>query len=323
MLMSRVKKGYSFKRENKILISPSVFGKCGMEPLELLTRHNYKFILNPYGRKLKPYEIIELGRDCVGIIAGVESLDARVLEALSSLRCISRCGVGVDNIDLKKASELGIIVKSTPEGPTRAVAELTVGVIFDVLRKISYRDREIRKGNWCKEIGSLLKGKKVGILGLGRIGRIVAELLLRLDAEVLGTDINPDLKWIEKYKVPILTLEELLKVSDILCIHISYHEANKYLIDEKEIRIMKKGAYLINVSRGGIVNEDALYRALKSEYLSGAAIDAFENEPYKGPLTKLNNVVLTPHIGSYAKESKLKMEVEAVKNLIEVLDDLD
>jgi D-3-phosphoglycerate dehydrogenase len=308
--------------KNKILISPTTFGTCGMQPLELLEEHNYEVILNPFGRKMTSDEIIKLGKDCIGIIAGVESLNTRVLESLPFLRCISRCGVGIDNIDLKRTKELGIIVKNTPDGPTRAVAELTVGIIFDVLRNLSYCDREIRNGNWYKGMGSLLQGKKVGILGLGRIGCAVAELLLRLDANVAGTDINPNVKWSERNKVSLLPLEELIKESEILCVHISYSEANRYLIGKKEIKSMKKGAYLVNLSRGGIVDEDALYQSLKGGHLSGAAVDAFEQEPYTGPLRELDNIVLTPHIGSYARESRLEMEIQAVKNLLESLKSL-
>lgn len=306
--------------QNKVLVSPSTFGTCGKQPVELLEKENFEIILNPFGRKMTSDEVINLGRDCIGIIAGVESLNAKVLEFLPSLRCISRCGVGIENIDLEKAKELDITVRNTPEGPTRAVAELTIGVIFDLLRNISYCDREIRKGNWNKGMGNLLQNKKVGILGLGRIGRKVAELLLKLDAEVLGTDINPDMSWLEVNKVSLLSLEELLRESDILCIHISNSKDSKHLIGKKEIESMKRGTCLINLSRGGIVDEEVLYQVLKSNHLAGAALDVFEQEPYKGPLKELDNVVLTPHIGSYAKESRLKMEVQAVRNFLENLD---
>lgn len=304
---------------NKILISPTSFGSCGKQPLELLEKEGYEVILNPFGRKMTPDEVIQLGKDCLGVIAGVEPLNAGVLKSLPSLRCISRCGGGMDNIDLEKAKELGITVRNTPDAPTRAVAELTVGVIFDLLRNVSYCDREIRQGNWYKGMGSLLLNKKVGILGLGRIGHTVAELLLKLGAKVAGADVKPDRKWLEENKIPLLTLEELLKESDILCIHISYSEENRQIIGKKEIESMKKGAYLVNLSRGGIVDEDALYWALKSNHLAGAALDVFEQEPYTGPLKELDNVVLTPHIGSYARESRLEMEVQAAKNLLESL----
>lgn len=308
------------KNNKKVLISPSSFGKCGNRPLEILEEKNYEVILNLTGRKMTANEVIELGKDCIGIVAGVEPLNPKVLDSLPLLRCISRVGVGIDNIDLNRAKELGIVVKNTPDGPTIAVAELAIGLIFNILRKISYRDREIRNGNWNKEMGYLLSGKKVGIIGLGRIGRTVADLLLSLGAKVSGTDINPDLDWSKMKKVPLLSLQELLRESDIVCIHVSYSPKNEHLIGKNEIDCMKIGAYLINLSRGGIVNEEALYTALKSNHLCGATVDVFEQEPYTGPLTELDNIVLTPHIGSYAMESRLDMEIQAVKNLLEVVD---
>ena len=305
--------------KNEILISPTSFGKCGNQPLDLLEKNNYEAILNPFNRKMTSSEIIDLGRDCIGIVAGVESLNAGVLESLPYLRCISRCGSGIDTVDIEKAKELNIVVKNTPYGPTRAVAELTIGLIFDTLRQISSRDRSIRNGKWNKQMGFLLKDKTVGVLGLGRIGRNVAELLLKLDARVIGSDINPDKKWLEKTKIPLFSFDKLIKKSDILCIHVSFSSDSKYLIGEKEIASMKKDSYIVNLSRGGIVDEKALYNALKSKHLASAAIDVFQQEPYKGPLIELDNIVITPHIGSYAKESRLEMEIEAVENLLDVL----
>jgi D-3-phosphoglycerate dehydrogenase len=304
---------------NKVIVTPSSFGKCGNLPLELLKNENYEMILNPFGRKMTAEEVMTLGKECVGIIAGVEPLNSKVLKSLSSLRCISRVGVGIDNIDLVCAKELGIVVKNTPDGPTRAVAELTIGLIIDVLRKISYRDREIRKGNWPKEMGVLLQGKKVGILGIGRIGRTVAELLVPFGCEVLCCDINPDVKWCNKYKIPLLPLEDLLKQSDVICVHAACAADEMPLLGKKELEMMKKGVFLINMSRGGVVDEKALYHALKTNRLGGAALDVFCKEPYSGPFTELDNVVLTPHIGSYAKEARLEMEVQAVQNLLDVI----
>jgi len=307
-------------KRKKILVSPTSFGECGNQPLELLEKNNYEVILNPFHRKMTPGEIVEYGKDCVGIIAGVESLNASVLEALPHLRCISRCGSGMDTVDLTKAKELNIVVKNTPEGPTRAVAELTIGLIFDLLRQISLRDRAIRGGKWNKEMGFLLKDKTVGVLGLGRIGRTVAELLLRLDAKVIGSDVLSNKSWLEKTKIRLLSSHDLLRESDIVCVHVSSSGGNQSLIGEKELASMKKGSFLVNVSRGGVVDENALYQALKSDHLAGAAIDVFQQEPYNGPLKELDTIILTPHIGSYARESRLEMEVQAVKNLVEALE---
>lgn len=303
----------------KIVITPSSFGKCGPEPFDMLKQENYELVINPYGRRLTAGEVINLGKGCEGIIAGVEPLNSEVLNSLSDLRCISRVGSGIDNIDIKCARKLGIVVKNTPQGPTRAVAELTVGLIFDALRNISQRDREIRKGKWNKKMGNLLMDKKVGIIGLGRIGKTVADLLLAIGARVYATDIKPDEMWAKQRKIKLLSFEEILKSCDINCIHVSTKTDDKPLIDKRELDLMKKDSYLINVSRGGVVDEDALYNALKKGEIAGAAVDVFNKEPYTGKLTTLENIALTSHIGSYAKETRLDMEVQSVKNLLEVL----
>lgn len=309
--------------KGKILISPTTFGTCGRKPIDLLEEENYEVIFNPFGRKMTSYEVTELCKECIGTVAGDEPLDANVLKSLPHLRCISRCGVGLDNVDLDKAEELGIVVKNVPDGPTRSAAELTVGVIFDVLRNISYCDRGIRNGNWNKKMGSLLLNRDVGVIGLGRIGRMVAELLIGIGVNVSGHDPKPDVGWLKKHGVDNVSFEDVLRESDIVCLHIPYSQDNKHIIGTEEIASMKRGAYLINLSRGGIVDENALFYALKNNYLAGAAMDVFESEPYTGPLTQLDNVVLTPHLGSYARESRLEMEVQAVMNLLSVLGEID
>ncbi|MFO7984823.1 MAG: NAD(P)-dependent oxidoreductase, partial [Desulfatiglandaceae bacterium] len=210
-------------------------------------------------------------------------------------------------------------VTNTPDCPTQAVAELTVGLILNLLRKVSFLDSELRKGNWRKETGTLLRDKKVGIVGLGRIGKRVAEMLLAMGANISGADIQPDYEWLHKNQVSLLSFEELLKQSEILCLHVSYTASNQRLIGKKEMEAMPEGAYLINASRGEVVDQDALYLTLTNGHLAGAALDVFPQEPYTGPLTKLDNVVLTPHIGSYAIETRLEMEMEAAKNLLSAL----
>lgn len=303
----------------KVLISTSSFGQYDPRPLELLKSSGFEAVLNPYGRRLKAEEVVELAKDCHGIIAGTEPLTIEVLKQLPLLKAISRVGVGLENIDMEAAEQRGIAVKSTPHVPTQAVAELTLGLILNVMRKINSMDREIRNGKWNKEMGLLLSGKTVGIIGLGRIGKRVAELLRPFNVKILASEPEPDKKWVKENRVRLTSLEELLGGSDIVTLHIPYTEQTRNLINAKRLKIMKRGAILINTSRGGLVDEDALYRALKNEHLGGAALDTFEKEPYMGALTKLENVVLTPHVGSYAIEARIRMETEAVENLISVL----
>jgi len=306
---------------SRILITTSSFGKDDVSPLNLLKEAGYETIINPYGRKLTEDEVLDLLLEVkpVGMIAGVEPITARVLQQAEGLKIISRCGVGVENVDLNAAKSLGITVTNTPDGPTEAVAELAIGLIFNLLRRISFLDRELRKGNWTKEMGSLMRGKRIGIVGLGRIGKEVAEMLLALGAKVSGTDVQADSVWLQKKQVPLVSLEELLQQSEILCLHVSHTVSNKYIIGKKEIEAMPKGAYLINTSRGEVVDHDALYSMLTNGHLSGAALDVFDHEPYTGPLTRLDNVILTPHIGSYAREARVEMEIQAAANLIEGL----
>lgn len=303
----------------KVLLSPSSFGEISTVPIDILTLAGYEVVKNPFGRKLTEKEVIELANGCVGIVAGVELLSRYVMDALPNLKCISRVGVGMDNVDLEYANEKGIIVVNTPDGPTRAVAELTLGMILALLRRIPQADAAMKKRIWKKETGNLLFGKQVGIVGLGRIGRMVAELFHALGNPVIGYDPFPDKEWADYSGIVLSSLEEVLANADILTFHIPGNKDKSAVVTADLLKKVKEGAFLINLSRGGVVDEEALFETLKSEKLAGAAIDVYLSEPYTGKLCDLDNVVLTPHLGSYAKEGKLKMETDASLNLIKSL----
>lgn len=271
--------------------------------------------INARRRKLKPNELVILAKGAVGLIAGTEPITAGVLSKLPSLRAISRCGVGIDNIDMEAARALGVDVSNTPDAPTQAVAELTVGLMLNLLRKITRTDVAIRAGKWEKQMGNLLSGKRVGIIGFGRIGRRVADLLESFACEIRFTDLSVKEGLSVFRRMP---LEKLLEWADIVSIHAS---AKDEIIGSRQLKIMRKGAWLINVSRANAVNETALYSRLKKGCLSGAALDVFSEEPYQGKLRMLDNVLLTSHIGSYAKEARKKMEMEAARNLLKNLEE--
>lgn len=294
-----------------IFISTSSFAEYDKLPLKLLGDTGMKAQVNPYKRQLTREECLLHYKDIDGLIAGTEALTAEVLQSAPKLKVISRVGVGLDNVDIAAARKRGIKVFNTPDAPTAAVAELTLGLMLALLRHIPRGDREIRAGKWQKRMGNLLKGKKVGIIGLGRIGQKVAELVQALGAQVIYCDPAVDKKDYKK-----LTLDELLAQADIVTLHLS---GGGTLLGKNELQHMKQGSYLINCARGGIVDEVALAQLLQEGWLAGAALDVFNREPYTGPLAKLDSVILTPHIGSYAIESRVEMEVEAVKNLIEGL----
>lgn len=304
----------------KVLTSPSSMGQCGSEPFDLLRENGYEVINNPYGRKLTEDEVIELAKDCVGIVAGVEPLTPRVMDALPNLKCISRVGVGMDNVDLDYAKQKDIIVVNTPDGPTRGVAELTLAMTLSLLRRIPQADAALHQRKWKKQIGNLFLDKKVGIIGLGRIGKSVAELFRGLKNPVIGYDPFANEAWAKENGVELASFEEVLKQADILTLHVPGNKDKSPVIGEAELAMMKDGSFLINIARGGVVDETALYDALKDGKLAGAAIDVYTKEPYDGPLCDLDNIIMTPHLGSYAKEGKLQMEIDAVKNFIKAVE---
>lgn len=303
----------------KIFVALSTFAEYSNSPLELLEKSGFDFSVNTLGKRLVREEIISLGKEAEGIIAGVEPYDDFVLERLPKLKCISRCGVGTDNIDLKKAAERGVVVRNTPDVVIQPVVELTVAMIFDLMRRLSYHTGILKSRQWKKKAGNLLLGKKIGILGLGRIGKRVAETMIKLGNEVYGSDINPDADWATGCGVRIVSFEELLAISDVLSIHANYIKDKPLLIGNREMALMKEGAFLINVSRGQLVDEEALYTVLKTGHLAGAALDVFPQEPYTGKLCELDNVVLTPHVATLTVESRTQMEVESVENLLNYL----
>ena len=303
----------------KILASPSSIGQISLKPFELLEVNGYEVVNNPFGRKLTKEETITLGKDCVGIVAGVETLDSFVIDSLPNLKCISRVGVGMDSVDITYAESKGIKVLNTPNGPTRAVAELTLGLTMSLLRKIPNAHYDLRNRIWKKQTGNLLFEKKIGILGLGRIGKMTAEIFRALGNPVAGYDLYPNEEWAKEHGVELLAFKELLTTCDIITIHVPAKKDGSAVIAKAELDLLKHDAFIVNVSRGGVIDEKALYEVLTSGKLSAVALDVFSNEPYSGKLCDVENVILTPHIGSYAKEGKLTMEVDAVKNLINAL----
>jgi len=302
---------------HKVLVTTSSFGKMDHSPLNKLKENDFEVILNPFGRKLGEQEVLDLVSEHqpTGLIAGVEPLTEAVMKSAPSLRVISRCGIGMDSVDLDAAKKIGITVANTPDGPTIPVVELTIGMILGLLRQIHVSDASIRESAWERPMGGLLCGKTVGIIGCGRIGTRLAQTLQSFDCAVLGSDpAMPKSPYVQ-----MVNLERLLSASDIITLHLPYSSGTHHFMEAHRISMMKQGAYLINASRGGLVDEDALVKALKNGRLAGAALDCFEHEPYQGPLKELKNTLLTAHIGSYAREGRVMMENQAVDNLLSVL----
>jgi D-3-phosphoglycerate dehydrogenase len=296
--------------EKKILIGPSSFAEKDKSPIDLLIKAGFRLVDNPYKRKLTKAELLLLlDDDVIGLIAGLETLDREVLSK-SKLKCISRVGAGISNIDLAAAREFNIGVKSTPDAPTQAVAEMTIGALLNLLRLIPLMNEDLHKGKWTKKVGFQLEGKTCLVIGYGRIGKRVSSLLNAFRAKILVYDPFLEGK-IDFEKVDVLTSG--LSLADIVTIHSSGEEC---VLTLKEFRSMKQGVIVLNAARGNSIDETALVAGLESGKVSAAWLDTFVEEPYKGPLVGFSNVLLTPHVGSYTLECRSRMEIEAVNNLL-------
>jgi len=302
----------------KVLISSKSFN-CDDNTIKLLKDAGFDRIVIP-GRKLEINEFKDLISDADGIIAGTEQITKELLDHAKSLKVISRFGVGTDNIDLVAAGEKKIIVLNTPSAPTDAVAELTIALILNIIRKISVVNEAMHSGQWKPVMGTLLRGKTMGIIGLGRIGKEVIRLLSSFGLIMIAYEPYPNIQFIKEYNIKLLSYEEVISISDIISLHVPLTEKTYHMIDHGEFSIMKPSAILINTARGSLINEEALINALKLNLISGAALDVFENEPYDGELAKFDNVILTSHIGSMTTETRIKMEREAVENLIRAIE---
>lgn len=299
----------------QVLISTSSFNLDNFTQLSDLKSAGVEVKLNPFAARLTENQVIELlGTNTIGLIAGLEPLTKNVLQSAKSLKVIARVGTGLDSVDLAAAKQLGITVLNTPDAPTKAVAELTLAHILGLIRNVSQADRQIRSGVWKGLMGSLLETKTVGIVGFGRIGKRVATLLSAFGASVIISDAQ-----VKQSDYPNVELDELCIKSDILSLHLPYNEVTHHIINEKHMNLMKKGSYIVNISRGGLVDESALLTALKSGQIAGAALDCFEQEPYEGELSKLETVQITAHMGSYARETRDLMEREASQLLVNAL----
>ena len=298
---------------SKVLITTSSFSLGNFAQAKSLHDAGISLEMNPHGRRLSEDEIAELvATDVIAILAGLEPLTDRVLSNAKSLRVIARCGTGLDSVDLLAASRLGIDVFNTPDAPTQAVAELTIAHMLNSLRHISTTDSNMRSGKWTPTMGSLLATKTVGLIGVGRIGSAVAKLAQAFGARVIGFD--PVVS--SHNSVELLSLDEVLNQADIVSLHVPINDQTHHIVNASAISRMKPGSIVVNVSRGGLIDESALHDALKSQHLSGAALDCFEDEPYSGPLLQIPGVHVTAHMGSYARETRDLMEVEASTNLV-------
>ena len=264
-----------------------------------------------------------IGQYNIVIVRSRTKLTKELIEKADKCKIIARVGVGLDNIDEEAAKAKNIRVINAVEGAMNAVAELVLGLMLSLARQTARGDREIRNGNWLKKElkGTELRGKYLGIIGLGNIGKRLGRLARALNMNIIGYDVIPiDEEFSKEVGLLKADLNTLLQSSDYISIHVPLLDSTYHLLDAQKMSTMKKTAKIINTSRGGVVDEDALYDALKNGTLGGAALDVFEKEPAtENKLAELDNVILTPHIGAQTKEAQSLAANVIAEKIIQIL----
>ena len=303
-----------------VLITPRTFARDDSRPLDILLEAGCQTVRNPHGRVLTEQELAALLPGTAGLIVGIDPVSAAVLQAADRLRVISKYGVGTDNIDLAAATRKGIIVVNAAGSNSSAVAELAFGLMLDVARQISAADRRIRQGRWESHRGTELWRKTLGIVGTGRTGRELALRARGFEMRLLCCDTVEDENWARQAGACYAPLEEVLAKADFLSLHIPLTKATRHLISGPELARMQPHAILINTARGETVEEKALVQALTEGRLAGAGLDVWETDPpVNTALARLDNTVLTSHIGAHTREATAAMGELAALNLVSAL----
>ena len=310
----------------KILITPKSFKAYSSLVYPVLMSKGYGIVENTLGRTLTEAEILELAhRDVVGVIIGVDPLPGYILEQCKDLRAISKYGVGMDNIDLFRASELGIRVKNAAGTNSTSVAELAIGLMFTAARNISVCAGNTKNGSWSRSMGFELTGKKLGLIGCGQIGKKVVSRAAALEMQVgIFDPYFDDQSFLTEHNVISFSiLDQLLTSCDIVSLHLPATSETTHIINQDSLSKMKSTAVLINTSRGELIDEEALYHALKDGIIAGAASDVFSSEPPPKDerLLSLENFILTPHIGAFTTEAVRGMVEVSTQNLFDMLNE--
>jgi len=288
---------------------------------EILEKNGLKVTYEP---EITPEQIAEkIGTFEVVVVRSRTKITRELVEKADKCKIIARVGVGLDNIDQEAAKEKNIRVINAVEGATTAVAELVIGLMLSMAREITRADREIRNGNWIKKelMGSELQGKYLGIIGLGNIGKRLGRLAMALNMNIIGYDVIPiDDEFSKEVGLMKADLDTLLSSADYVSLHVPLLDSTHHMINAEKLKLMKNTARIINTSRGGVIDEEALYNSLKEGNIAGAALDVFEVEPATGNrLTTLPNFIATPHMGAQTKEAQLLAANIIAEKIIQVL----
>ena len=304
----------------RVLIT-SIFLHPGDEVDRRLRAEGFETIHRPLLQGRTEDELIELLQGIDGVIASADPFTARVLEVAPQLKVISRTGVGYDAVDLEAATRRGVIVCNTPGVNRHAVAEWAMALMLYCSRRMAPNMAEVANGGWGRYQGIDLAGKTLGIVGLGTIGKELAQRANAFEMRILACDVLHDQQFAEAHGVCYVSLEELLRKGDFVSLHLFLNQKSWHLINAERLALMKPTAYLINTSRGGVVDTKALCEALEARRIAGAALDVFEGEPLSpdSPLRGLDNVYLSPHVAGHTADARAASGVTAADNLIRAL----
>lgn len=308
--------------KKKVFVSRQIPG----DAIPLLKKH-FNVKVYPKDEKIPRKELLKGVKWCDALLCILtEKIDKEIIDANPNLKVISNYAVGFNNVDVKYATKKGIPVCNTPsQQVVDAVAEHTFALLLGLAKRLHEDEIHVRKHKWKSWAPKLLLGiqvkdKTIGIVGLGRIGSGVAERARCMGLKVIYHDVRRDKKFEKKYKAKKAPMKSLLKQADFVTLHVPLLPSTKHLISSKELKLMKKTAYLINTSRGPVVDEKALVKALKKKQIAGAGLDVHETEPSKDhPLHKMNNCILTPHVASATVEVRQQMGLDAAQSIIAIL----
>ena len=302
---------------SKALITTVPFGDKNRLPLELLENAKIEYLINPYNKKLTEDELADLVTDFEIIIAGTEPITEKVMARASNLKLISRVGIGLDSVDLLSARKNGILVSYTPDAPAKAVSDLTIGLMLNLLRKTHVSNSRMHKGEWERYIGRRIGEVTIGLIGMGRIGIGVLGRLQGFGCPLILVNDIEQKRFLETaFKFEWSDKERIYREADVISLHVPLTKQTKGMIKKHELELMKPESVLINTARGGIINEIDLYQVLKNGHLDGVAIDVFEQEPYNGALTGLERCHLTSHMGSMSLDCRARMEIDATQEVV-------
>lgn len=304
-----------------LLVTPTSYGKNDPRLKTELEALAESVIYNPTGKPLSSDEVADLLPGVDGYIAGLDVIDRSALAKADQLKVISRYGVGVDNVDLEAAKEKGIVVTNTPGANSGSVAELALGLILALARQIPEAAKSVQQGKWPRLNGVSLEDKTIGILGLGAIGKQLVRRLAGFDCQLLAYDPFADQSFASKNSIKLESLDKVIAEADFLSLHLPLLPETRGMVNADFLARMKKGSFLINTSRGEVVDETALLQALESGHLRGAGLDAFTVEPPdpSNPLLHLPQVVATPHLGAQTDGATSNMGWFAMKDCLTVL----